>query len=325
MPSFSPLQALSRALAALGRRGTLIIAGSVFIGLAVPPLAALAKPLLMPGVFIMLVISFMRTDLARLRAGRHVGLALMALVWIMGALPVLLGLAIAYVVPPADPDILLALVLQVAAPPIMSAPAFAALMGFDPAVSLLLMVAAMLVTPLTAPMVVATFSGMALTLDPLSLALRLGLVLAGTAGLGFALRRVAGPARIGRWQGPLDGINVILLLILAVAFMDGVTAHFLAQPGLVLAIAALAFGLSFGALAVTALLFRSVTDAGQALMIGFSAGHRNMLVLIAAAGGVIPDGSWLYVGLAQFPIYLLPYLLRPIASRIHRRAKTTSA
>ncbi len=311
---------LAQALEAVGRKGTLVVAGSVFIGLAFPPLASLAKPLLMPCVFVMLVISFMRTDLVRLRAGRHVGLALGALVWIMGILPVLLGLAVAYVVPPGDPDILLALVIQASSPPIMSAPAFAALMGFDSGLSLLLMVMAMLVTPVTAPTVVAAFSGMTLTLDPLSLALRLGLVLLSTASVGFLLRRLAGETRLGRWKGRLDGINVLLLLVLAVAFMDGVTARFLADPREVLGVGALAFSVSLGALALTALVFRPFAGEGQGLMLGFAAGHRNMMVLIAAAGGVIPDSSWLYVGLAQFPIYMLPYLMRPLANLIHRRA-----
>ncbi len=317
---FLPLRLLARACAAVGRHGSPVVAGSVFVGLAFPHLAALAKPLMTPVVYALLVMSFMRTDLARLRGGRQFGLALVGLVWIMAVLPLALGLAVGYILPPADPDILLALVIQVSAPPIMSAPAFALLMGFDPGLSLVLMVAAMVVTPITAPIVIAAFSGMTLSLDPMALALRLVLVLLGTAAVGFALRRVAGAPRLIQARSHLDGLNVLMLLVLAVGFMDGVTAHFLAYPGAVLAIGALAFSVSFGALAVTALLFRMLTDEGQALMLGFAAGHRNMLVLIAAAGGVIPDGSWLYVGLAQFPIYMLPYLLRPLALRIRRRA-----
>ena len=31
--------------------------------------------------------------------------------------------------------------------------------------------------------------------------------------------------------------------------------------------------------------------------------------MVAAAGGAVPELTWLYVAMAQFPIYLLSYLL----------------
>ena len=32
--------------------------------------------------------------------------------------------------------------------------------------------------------------------------------------------------------------------------------------------------------------------------------------------GAVPELVWLYVALAQFPIYLLPHLLKPLAQRL---------
>ena len=37
-----------------------------------------------------------------------------------------------------------------------------------------------------------------------------------------------------------------------------------------------------------------------------------MGLMLAAMGGTLPDLTWLYMGLAQFPIYLLPLLLQPV-------------
>jgi hypothetical protein len=34
-----------------------------------------------------------------------------------------------------------------------------------------------------------------------------------------------------------------------------------------------------------------------------------------AATGVVPELTWLYVAMAQFPIYLLPHLLKPVLAR----------
>jgi len=50
--------------------------------------------------------------------------------------------------------------------------------------------------------------------------------------------------------------------------------------------------------------------------IGLIAGNRNVGLMLAAAGFAVPDLAWLYFALAQFPIYLLPHLLKPLAKRL---------
>jgi BASS family bile acid:Na+ symporter len=41
-----------------------------------------------------------------------------------------------------------------------------------------------------------------------------------------------------------------------------------------------------------------------------------MGLMLAATAGAVPDLTWLYFALAQFPIYLLPQLLKPLAQRL---------
>ena len=36
----------------------------------------------------------------------------------------------------------------------------------------------------------------------------------------------------------------------------------------------------------------------------------------AALGGTLPELAWLYFGLGQLPIYLLPWMLKPVATRL---------
>jgi hypothetical protein len=36
-------------------------------------------------------------------------------------------------------------------------------------------------------------------------------------------------------------------------------------------------------------------------------------LMLAATAGVLPAGTWLYFALSQFPIYVTPHLLRPMA------------
>ena len=108
---------------------------------------------------------------------------------------------------------------------------------------------------------------------------------------------------------------MVLLLILALGLMEGVTARIVADPALVAGLTALTFLVSLSALALTMLVFRWA-GRGQDLMLGFAAGHRNISLMIAATGAVLPESTWLYVAVAQFPIYLLPFLLRPLARHL---------
>ncbi|TCT01591.1 hypothetical protein [Aquabacter spiritensis] len=313
MPPYHPLSLL----AALGRHGPRAIAASIFLGLLVPPAAALAKPLLLPCIVALLVISFLRTDLGQVRRGRHGRAVLFALVWIMGVLPAVFGYIVSTLLPPSDNGILLALMMQAAGPPIMSTPAFAAMLGLDATLSLAVMVSCLVAVPFTAPVLVAFFTDGALTLDGVALAGRLAVILAGTAGAGLGLRAGIGRPRIAAWNDHLNGINVLLLLVMAVAFMDGVTAYAIADPLLVASLTGLAFLVTLVGLISTLFVFRWV-GGGQDVIMGYAAGNRNLGLMVAATGGLLPETTWLYVALAQFPIYLLPYLLRPLILHLTR-------
>jgi hypothetical protein len=57
----------------------------------------------------------------------------------------------------------------------------------------------------------------------------------------------------------------------------------------------------------------------QSLALGFSSAHRNMGVMVAAAGSGLPELTWIYFAVAQFPIYLLPALAAPVVHRLVER------
>jgi len=70
-------------------------------------------------------------------------------------------------------------------------------------------------------------------------------------------------------------------------------------------------------MAVTALAFLPA-GRGRAFAIGLIAGSRNIGLMLTATGFLVPDVAWLYFALAQFPIYLLPHLLKPLARRMQQ-------
>src|SRR5215472_981304 len=222
----SVTRAAVAALAWLGRQGTRAIAAVVLIGIAVPPIGAVLRPFVTPAIFILLCIAFLRVDAAALRSYlRRPQLVLAATAWTMLAVPLLFGLiCLGLGLETRAPDLFLALMLQAVAPPMMAAPAFAALMGHT-------------------------------------------------------------------------------------------AADFIDAPLATLGLAVLAFAVSIAVLGLTAAVFARAGKE-RAFVLGLMASQRNMGLMLAATGGALPDYVWLYFALCQFPIYLFPQLLKPLARRL---------
>jgi BASS family bile acid:Na+ symporter len=303
-------------LAWLGRQGTRAVALSLFAGLALPWLAALFKPAFTPSVFVLLTLAFLRVDPSALRRRfRAPGLVLAGAAWMVIATPLICGFPL--VALGFDRGLLIALILQIAAPPTNAASALAALMGLDAALALAVLTVCAIATPVTAAAFASVFLGTAMDLSPLALGLRLFAMLAAAAAIAALVRRAAGQAWVERQAERIDGLSVIALFVFAVAVMDGVVAQTVARPQHVLGFLALAFAMSLVLGAATAAVF---WRAGRnvALTLALSAGLRNVGLMGAAAGGV-PATTWLYIAMAQFPIYLLPHALKAALDRFARR------
>jgi BASS family bile acid:Na+ symporter len=303
------------ALAWIGRQGTRAVALSVFAGLALPPLAAVLKPAFTASLFVLLCLAFLRVDPGALRA--HLGrprLVLAAAGWMMIATPLACGLALVAGGIDAAPGLVLALMFQAMAPPLTSSPAFAALMGLDAALALATLLACAAAAPATTALFAALFLGPATPLSALGLGVRLLLLLAGAGAAAALVRRLAGQGWIERQTERIDGLSVLALFVFAVAVMDGVAAQAIARPLVVLGLVGLAFATSLGLAVATAAVF---ARAGRtaALTLAASAGLRNLGLMVAAAAGAVPDLTWLYVAIMQFPVYLLPHLVKPLLMR----------
>jgi len=305
-------------LAFVGRHGTLIAAASIFVGLLVPPLAAAFKPYLGAAIVVMLMLAFLRVDPAELRSHlTRPGLITAATLWLMLVTPAAVGTLFLVVgVDREMPGLYFMLVLQMAAPGLMSSPALAALLGLDVALTLASLIVSTAITPLTASLFTHIFLGKALS-TPVTFGLRMLLIIGGSVLVAAVIRRIAGRAWVERQRLRIDGLSVLAMGMFAVAAMDGVTAHFLRDPLLVTGLTVLAFGLALGLIVVTALVFLPA-GRDRAFAIGLIAGNRNIGVMLAAADFLVPDVAWLYFALAQFPIYLLPHLLKPLARRMQQ-------
>jgi len=305
---------LSRLLVFLSTHGTWILAGGVFVGLAWPQAAHFMGPTLAPSVFLILTTSLLRLDWsAMLGHVRRPLLVVMALVVLIGAAPVATALVIALTEPP--PGLAGAIVLMAAAPPVMAAIAFSLLLGLDAALATILSFTATLLAPLTVPPIALALLGIEIQVGTGELMLRLAIVAFGAAGVAAVIRKLVPRETLQRRSGEIDGIAVALLVVFAVAIMDGVSAAIAARPGFV----ATAIGLAFAsnvALQLAGIAVFWWAGLRQALTIGLACGNRNMGLLLAALAGTAEFDIVLFFAVGQIPMYVLPALQRSLYKRM---------
>jgi BASS family bile acid:Na+ symporter len=308
------------ALAWLGRQGTRAVAALLAIGILLPPAGAFLKAYVTEAVFVLLCIAFLQVDIAALRAyARRPGIVLAATAWTALGVPLAIGMVcLAIGLDTRDPDLFIGIMLQAVASPMMAAPAFAALMGLDATLVLVTLVTSTALVPVTAPVFAALFVGPTLAVSPFLLAGKLFAILAGAAAVGFFLRRLLDPVLIRREREKIAGFNILVLFVFVAALMEGVGPRLMAAPLQTGLLAALAFFVFFAVLAVSVLLFLSA-GRGPALAIAFMTCQRNTGLMLAATAGQLPELAWLYFALCQFPIYLSPQLLQPLARRFLAR------
>lgn len=306
-----------RALAWVGRQGPRAIGAIVLIGVAIPPLGRMLRPYLAEAVFVLLVLAFLRVDMARLRGHlRRPGLILAATAWTALAVPLLfLGVASLTGVREAAPGLFLALMLQGLASPMMAAPSLAALMGLDATLVLITLVTGTVMVPFVAAGFAQLFLAEALAIPPIALGGKLAAMLAGSFLAAVVLRRAFGAAAIQRHGDAINGINTLVLLVFVSAVLGDVTLIAWADPLAFAGLFALGFAVFAILLAGTALVFRG---AGRipSLSLAVMASQRNLGLMFAAVEGALPGTAWTYFALCQFPIYLSPLLLPPLLRRL---------
>ena len=306
----------NRVLRGLGRHATWFLAGGIFLGIVAPPLAAWARPLLTPAIFLLMLVTLLRIDPRALRmAFERPRLVAATVAWVLIGMP----LALWPLLQLLDMDGFLGdhLLMTAAAAPIVSAAAYALLLGLDAAFALAVGVVATILVPFTLPLLAGLLLGVDLPLSPLDLWLRLLLLIGGAAVVATLVRRHAGATWIARQAPAFDGLAVVALLGFGLAVMDGVTVTALEEPRFALACLVAAFALALSLMLAGTLLFLGC-DRQTALTVGLLSAFNNFGVVVAAMGSAAPQATIVFLGIAQLPIYLLPLVLKPLILRLQR-------
>lgn len=292
----------------LGRHGSIMLALGVFLGLLLPPLASLLKPLLIPGIIGPFLIALIRLDWARIADHlRRPQITILALIWLLIAAPFLINAVLGLM--PLDPGLHANLVLMAAASPLMASASLALIIGLDASLAVVLTFLATALLPFTLPPIALHLLGVDINIAIGELMLRLGLLIGGCFLLAWLIRRYLPRGFADRHAASLDGLAIVGLLVFAIAIMDGVTVLLLDRPDIVLTTALAVFGLNLfmQALATLAFAWRGLKTA---LSIGLCSGNRNLGILLAATADRATADLLIVIALAQLPIYILPVLQR---------------
>ncbi len=304
---------LISALQALSRHAATVLAVGIFAGLLLPDLAGWLRPLLPSAVAGLLFLALLRIDWQEL--SRHLSRPLVGALlcgWFLVATPVLVWLAVKLF--DVDNGLGTALILAAACPPIVSGPAMALLLRLDAPLMLVSVVSASLLVPFSVVAVSSYLLGVSLHIDALALFLRLAFLIGGCVLTALLVRRLLGSVRLVRYRNPFAIASVVLLLVFAVAIMDGVAERLAQDPWRVLQFTVAAFAANI----LLQLIGTGVAAAmgrRSALTVGFASGNRNMGLLLAVLPADSPPDVLLFFVLAQLPIYILPAVLGPVYRR----------
>ncbi len=295
-------------------RGAALLALGIFVGLLTPPLASAMRDVVTPVVFLLMTLVLLRVDPAQvlgyLRRPVLVGLLLL---WLLGICPVLAWAVCAAL--GFEGPLAAALVIMATGCAATSSPAFARLVGLDGEIALVAAVLSTLLVPFTAPPLALGLMGIDLAISLPALMLRLALLVGLPLLLSILIRRVVAPATLAHWGRAVDGAVVLLVVLYGFGVMDGILAKLLEQPAFVLGGIALAFAGAFALNLATAAAFMPF-GGRVALSAGLLSGNRNMALYLAVLPAATDARILMFFALCQFPLFLSPFLLRPVYARL---------
>ena len=313
---------MNKLLSFAGRHGPIILFVGVLLGLVVPALADLAKPLMGAAVFVFTLGAFLKVERAGLQAQLlQPRRLLLGLLWVVGGVPLTTWALLA--VAPLAAGTKTGILLCMLGPPVGSAAAMAAMLRLNPALALTVTVAASLLSPLVLAPAAPLLGAVHLQIDMATMMERMASIVAG-AGVGAAaLRRFAGDFIRASPQA-MTGVSVVGLIVVAIGAMQGMVPQLTRHFGDVALALGVAFAVNAGFQALGAAIFvrQGGTDAAT---IGLMSGNRNVTLVWVA---VLPwlasmPGVELYLAASVFPIFMLPLPLSKLLDAIRRRRART--
>jgi len=303
-------------LSAIGRHGPLLLCIGVTVGLFVPPLAAQARPAMGLAVFVFTLGAFLKVDRADFaREATRRWRLILILAWTIVGVPVLAFILTKLINLPRESE--WGIILACLAPPVGSAAAIAAMLGLNAPLALIITTIATVATPIYIPLLVKLMIDAELTIDGLTMSVRLVAIVGGAALVSWLLKGFAKDT-VERNPHAMTGISVIGLIVVAVGATHGIDKYIFAEPLWALELLSIAFAINVFFQIISALLFARL---GQicSFTVGLLSGNRNVTLIWTASAPFVSayPGVELFLAMSVFPIFMLPLLTKHVVRAIN--------
>ena len=284
-----------------------LLAGSIFIGIAYAPLASLFKPFLLPIIFLLFLSAVLQVSFAEAaRVAFRERACWIILIWQLLMLP---AICYFFLKPVLSPQLHLFAVIALCAGSITATTALARLFNLNGALSLVVGLAGAILMPIPLYVFLQLMLGAESSIDFYTYCLRIVLFIVLPIILAWLLRRVISNQTDQWLQQTMPSVTLMLLVFFGLAVMDGVGEMMLSDSTRLLSYLLLAFGISIGVQLLTfiALYFLGARDATTGALL---CAYRNMGMVAAIAGSSLGEDFFIFLGVWQLPMYVLPLLLR---------------
>jgi BASS family bile acid:Na+ symporter len=306
---------LDRVLRHMGRHATVLLPGSLVLGILFQDFASAMRPMVGLLAVLLLLVTLLRLDWPRVRA-------LLMRPALAIALSVANLIAVPLVVWPlwqaigAWPGLIAALCLSAMAPGIISAATTAGFLKLDASLALLVSLLTNFLVPLTLPPLALWLLGLDLRIGALDLSLRLGAIVVLAAIGAAAIGAWLGRERLRHNAAKIDGCAIVILMVYAIPLMDGIVARAQSEPLKTAGFVAGAFAGMILCNLVMAVATLPFLDRRTALTAGYCSGGRHNALLMAVLPVTADPDIFLFIAAVQVPIYLIPTLLQPVYRRL---------
>ena len=298
-----------------GRHGPALLFASVFVGIVWPTLADAAQPLMGSAVFVFTAGGFLKVGRSAFAQELARPTRLIAvLAWTLLGVPLVAWAVTRHVALPAG--VAVGMILCMAAPPVGSAAAIAAMLRMNTALALVGSVAISLLSPLYLPTLVRSLGAGSLEVDTTSMTARIACIVLGAAATSALLRRCASNC-LERHPDALTGASVLGLIVVGLGVMKGIQPLVLEHGSATLLVVLIAFAVnvSFQSLGFALFLPLGRRDAAT---VGLLSGYRNVtLVAVVAAPWLAGSPQvHLYIAASVLPIFIMPLLSSLVARHL---------
>jgi BASS family bile acid:Na+ symporter len=293
-----------------------LLPAGLILGLLLPDIAAFIRPALPLVVFLLLILAMIRIPWHQvISLLRHPVFPALCIVWNLFLVPLIVAIVWKWV--GWDKSLGYALTIASAAPALMSGPSFALLVGLNAALALVVTVGTLVFVPFSLPLLTYLVTQEAIVPSAQGLFVRSLVTVFGALAIAGFLRNALGADRLRRHAKTIDAASIIILIVFAIGVVDGLSKQFATDPGQVAQYIFVAVLVNLLVQFASAIAFRS-QGYRDALTLSLITGSRNTALLLAIVPPPIDPAITLFVGAAQFPLYVLPFVLEPLYRRLSR-------